>query len=263
MNRVLLLCLLFGSRLSAADSPENAVRAFYRAFYARDAAALEKVVIPDSRTAKLVAAPKLDAQRLREIDSEIRELDLNFLSEPLLRGKPVEAAKDGSYPEGTVIRYGVAIDNSLTAVTVVRQKSGWKVDTRWWLASMEMQGPPAEGTPEYSIKRLLFATASYDRDEAKKWILPGSDVELLFLDAPSQPEPSDQLFALTMEMPIVEMRKGEWVRLPFDHAAEGTDEPNRKVYLGMFGMVDLPFVVMKRNGTWYVIPQPYYVMMNQ
>lgn len=265
MKRILLFVALFFAvrPLVADDSPAAAVRAFYRALYARDAAALEKVIVPDARSAKLVAGEKLDPARLQQLEEEIRELKLNPASEPLLRGRPAEPAADGSFPVGTVARYTAAIGGNLTLITTVRQKDGWKVDLRWWLNAMEIDGPPPEGSPEYAIKRLLFATATYDRDEAKKWILPGSDVELLFLGAPPEPEPSDQLLALTMEMPLVEMHKGEFVRLPFDHVAEGTSEVDRKIYQGLFGMVDLPFVVMKRDGAWRVIPQPYYAMMNQ
>lgn len=261
MKRVLLgfMSLLLVAVPAAADSPEATIRAFYRAMFARDAAAMEKLIVPDARSSRLLAGGKIDRERMKQLEES---LQLHPES-ALLRGKPVEPAKNGSFPDGTVMRYTAAVEGNISVVTVVRQTDGWKVDLRWWLSALENQGPPAKGTPEYAIKHLLLATARHDRDEAKKWILPGSDVEILFLEAPPQPEPSDQLVALAMEMPIVEMKKGEFVRMPFDRAAEGTDEPDRKIYQGLFGMVDLPFVVMKRDGAWRVIPQPYYVMMNQ
>lgn len=254
--------LLLAVPLYAAESPEATVRAFYKGVYARDAAALQKVSIPGVDVSKLATGGAQDAARLRELEESIGRMQIEPIFPALLRGKEVEA-KNGSYPEGTVARYMAALGGNPSVVTLVRQKDGWKVDPRWWLAAMALDGPPEEGTPDYAIKRLLFATAQYDREEAKKWILPGSDVELLFLGAPPQPEPSDVFFALAMEMPLVEMKPGEFVRMPFGRIAEGTSEADRKIYLGMFGMADLPFVVMKRGGAWKVIPQPYYAMMNQ
>jgi hypothetical protein len=39
--------------------------------------------------------------------------------------------------------------------------------------------------------------------------------------------------------------------------------PDRKVLVGLFGPVEIPFVVRRIDGDWRVEPEPYFVLMMQ
>ena len=44
---------------------------------------------------------------------------------------------------------------------------------------------------------------------------------------------------------------------------EGVSDPNRKVLVGLFGPIEMPFVVRRVSGEWRVEAQPYFDLMNQ
>ena len=89
---------------------------------------------------------------------------------------------------------------------------------------------------------------------------PGASLDLLFRGA--QREPSGMFDALAMEMPLVELRPGEFYPTR-DRIVEGSAQPDVKVFLGQFGVVEIPYVVRRINGEWRVEPQPYYAWFNR
>jgi hypothetical protein len=141
-------------------------------------------------------------------------------------------------------------------VTLVRKDAGWKVDLRWWLAMLELQtAAPKAGTPEFAARALTSSLIAMDRKAAAKYITPGGSMDMLFLGA--EREPSGHLDALAMEMPIVELRPGEFYPMT-DRIVEGSSQPDVKVLLGLFGVIEVPFVVRKIGSDWRVEPQPYF-----
>ena len=121
-----------------------------------------------------------------------------------LRGRPVEREASGDYPVGTVGHAIAAAQGGPTPLTLVRQEDGWKVDLRWVIAMIDLSeatGPPAEGTPDYAIKRMLLALLALDRGEVAQHAVPGASLDILFAGAPRQREPSGVLEGAAMEMP--------------------------------------------------------------
>ena len=150
-------------------------------------------------------------------------------------------------------------------MTLVREAGGWKVDLRWWLALLDMADAPAPvaGSPEHTIRRLLLAMIGLDREEALRFAVADADVSLLFADAPSVREPSGVLEASAMEMPLVEVKAGEFYRMPSGRVVEGTLAPDRKVIVGQFGPVEIPFVLRRVGSAWRVEAEPYFALINR
>jgi hypothetical protein len=151
-------------------------------------------------------------------------------------------------------------------VTVVRQPEGWKVDLRWWLAMIDMakaNAPPAEGSPEYAIRALTLSLIALDREKVMQFAVPDARADVLFAGAPSAREPSGVLEASAMEMPLVEVGAGEFYRLPAGRIVEGVSAADRKVIVGQFGPVEMPFVLRLVNGAWRVEAEPYFALINR
>lgn len=66
-----------------------------------------------------------------------------------------------------------------------------------------------------------------------------------------------------MEMPIVELARGEFRVAPMGKIVEGSASPDVKVLVGLFGSVEIPFVVRLIGKEWKVEPQPYFALINQ
>jgi hypothetical protein len=151
-------------------------------------------------------------------------------------------------------------------VTLVREAGGWKVDLRWWLATLDMANAsaPAPGSPDHSIRSLLIALTGLDRQEALRVAVPNADIKILFTGAPSVREPSGVLEASAMEMPLVEVRTGEFSRLPSGRVVEGsTANTGRRVMVGQLGPVETPFVLHRIGGGWRVEAEPYFLLINR
>jgi hypothetical protein len=136
------------------------------------------------------------------------------------------------------------------------------VDLRWWIAMSELASgrEPAADSPEVAIRSLLAAMLRLDRKQAARFAATGADMNLLFADAPRQPEPSGVLDAAVFEMALVEIEPGEFVETPSGRIVEGTKEADRKVFVGQFGPIEIPFVVRRSSG-WRVDPEPYFTAM--
>jgi hypothetical protein len=88
-------------------------------------------------------------------------------------------------------------------------------------------------------------------------------MELLFGGAPRQREPSGVLDAAVAEMPLVEIEPGEFARTPSGKIVEGVRAGDRKVIVGLFGPVEIPFVVRRVAAGWRVDAEPYFALMLQ
>ena len=249
----------------AKETPEQAIRAMVLAIYSNDIPAYNRVTIPHPLRSRLTEGGRVNQQKLDALKEDPEGLQISNERPPMLRGELVEPDAKGEYPVGTTALYVVAHHGQPMVVRTVRQADGWKVDLRWWIAMTEIAAgrPPAAGSPEAVVKSLLSAMLRLDREAAARFAVPGASMDLLFAGAPRQREPSGVLEGTVFEMPLVEIEPGEFARTPSDRIVEGTRSEDRKVLVGLFGPIEIPFVLRRAGSEWRVEPEPYLVMMNR
>jgi len=152
-----------------------------------------------------------------------------------------------------------------THVSLVRTREGWRIDLRWWLAMLDMASgpPPSPDSAEYAARALIASLVELDRQAAAQFVTPDADLDLLFAGAPSEPEPSDQLGALVVEMPLIEIGPGEFCEMPSGRVVEGVQRDDMKVLVGLYGPLEMPFVVERIGTRWRVQPEPYFLLILQ
>ena len=200
-----------------------------------------------------------------EAARRLETLQVSRRDDVLLRGKPVDADAQGDYPVGSVGRFVASGNGGPAVVTLVREADGWKVDLRWWLAMLDMANgqPPAAGSPDRAIRSLTLALIALDRNEALRFVTPGAEISVLFAGAPRVREPSGVLEAAAMEMPLVEVGPGEFYCMPSGRVVEGATAVDRKVIVGQFGPVEMPFALRRIGGAWRVEAEPYFLLINR
>ncbi len=254
-----------GGAQSSSDSPEPVIRRLVRAMYSNDADGFKRLTLPNPRISLLTTGGTVNQDGLRELEEDPGGLQIIMKRRFEHRGVAVKPDAAGKYPVGTTAVYVVAHHRSPMVMVVEKQNDGWKVDPRWWIGMVDLasnRGPPP-GTAGYSARALLASLISMDRDETLRYAVPGADLDILFDGAPRQREPSGQLDALAMEMPIVEVSPGEFRVLPTGKIVEGSATPDVKVLVGLFGSVEIPFVARLIRKEWKVEPQPYFALINQ
>jgi hypothetical protein len=262
----LVLCMPTGAGASrAVAAPEQAVRDFITALAMHDTQAFARAIRPDPRASRFINPQPLTPDERTQAVRRLETLQVRPTDDVLLRGEPVKRDAQGDYPAGTVAHFVASGNGGPALVTLVREPDGWKVDLRWWLAMVDMaKAPaPAAGSPDHTIRSLLLALIGLDRKEALRYAVPGADVNLLFDGAPSGREPSGVLEASAMEMPLVEVGTGEFYRLPSGRIVEGSTAADRKVFVGQYGPVEIPFVLRRAGGAWRVEAEPYFLLINR
>ena len=245
-------------------SPEAAIVALYRAMYANDVAAFERLTLPHPQRSRLTAGGKRNEERLKALSDDPGSVQTRLQRPFQLKGKEVAPGAGGEYPVGTTVRYSAAHQGSPMVVTLVRQADGWRVDVRWWIAMTQLTGnEPPRDTPDYAIKNLLLAMLALNKDAVSKFLAPGSKLDVLWAGAPGYREPSGVLEASVVEMPLVTIGPGEFVEMASRRIVEGVDTPDRKVLVGLFGPVEMGFVVQKSGAEWKVEAEPYFVLINR
>jgi len=245
----------------APDSPEGTILALVRAMFANDVEGYNRVTIPDPRRSRLTTGGRANTAALQRLEQDPGSLQMKSRRPFLYRGREASLDAGGHYPVGTTALYSVANGGNSMVAPLVRQADGWKVDVRWWLAMTDLQnGPEPRGTPAFAARALTASLAAMDRESAAKFATPGASLDLLFRGA--QREPSGVFDALSMEMPLVELQPGEF--FPIDErVVEGSTAPDQKLLLGLFGVVEIPYVLRRINGEWRVEPQSFYKYFNR
>ena len=274
MSRILIespvvaVLVLIGLATPAASQaegqrPETVIRALVLAIYGNDVAGYDKLTIPHPQRVRLTERGRVNQQKLDALKEDPEGLQITARHPPTLRGQEVEPDATGDYPVGTTAVFIVSHGGGPMVVTVARRADGWKVDLRWWIAMTELAAgrPPAKDSPELAIRSLLSAMLRLDRAAAAQFAAPGADMELLFAGAPRQREPSGVLDGAVFAMPLVEIEPGEFFRTPTGKVVEGTRAADRKVLVGQFGPVEIPFVVSRADSGWRVAVEPYFSLM--
>jgi hypothetical protein len=266
---ILMLCTAFTAAVTSAqsktDSPEAVIRAMVMAMYANDVAAYNRVTLPHPLRERLTTGGRVNQSKLDQLKEDPSSLQIKARRPPLFRGEEAKADGSGTYPVGTTALYSVAHGGGPMIVPLVRREEGWKVDLRWWIAMMELAtgGEPAPGSPDRAIRSLLAAMLSLDRSAAARFAVPGADMSVLFDGAPRQREPSGVLDAAVFEMPLVEIAPGEFGVRANGKVVEGSAAPDRKVLVGLFGPIEIPFVVRHVEAAWRVEADPFFMLMLQ
>jgi hypothetical protein len=247
------------------DDPQAAIRALMLAIYSNDVAAYEKVTVPHPLRSRLSAGGRVNESALQDLKENPGGLQIRQKRPLLFQGKPATATPSGQFPVGTTGLYVVSHRSGPMVVPLVRREDGWKVDLRWWIAMTEMASgrEPASGSPDVVIRSLLASMLRLDRTRSARYLTDAKAIDVLFLGAPPYREPSGVLDATVGEMPLVEIGPGEFYPMPIGPVVEGVNDPNRKVIVGHFGPVEMPFVVLKTGADWRVVAQPYFALMNQ
>jgi hypothetical protein len=247
------------------DSPEPVLRALVTAMYAGDVAAYERLTLPHPLRSRLTAGAQPNEDRLRDLREDPEGLQIEQQRGFTWQGQEASIGRDGRYPDGTSAIYTLAHRGGPMIVGVTRRADGWKVDLRWWLAAMAQAqgGAPDRNSADFAVRSLLAAMLRLDRQVAAGLIADRRSLELLFAGAPSQREPSGVLDAMVGEMPLVEIAAGEFYPTPTGQVIEGGSSADRKVLVGWFGPIEMPFVVRRIDGRWKIVGEPYFAMMNQ
>jgi hypothetical protein len=268
--RIAFLTFVVAASLGAAtqsdrETPEQVIRALVTAMYANDVATYNSLTIPHPLRSRLTAGGRVNQDKLDALKQDPGALQIIRKRQPMLRGENVTADARGAYPVGTTALFVVSHGGGPMVVRLTRRTDGWKVDPRWWIAMTELASgrEPSPESPEFVIKSMLAAMLALDRPGALRFAAPGTDIELLFDGAPRQREPSGVLEASVFEMPLVELEPGEFARTPSGKVVEGTQSPDQKVLLGLFGPVEIPFVIRRVKGSWRVDAEPYFMLMLQ
>jgi hypothetical protein len=235
------------------------------AMYANDVAAYNRVTIPHPLRERLTTGGRVNQSKLDQLKEDPGSLQIKQRRPPLFRGEEGKADANGDYPIGTTALYRISHGGSPMIVPLVRREDGWKVDLRWWIAMMDLATgrEPAPDSPERAIKSLLAAMIQLDRAAAARFAVPGADMSVLFDGAPRQREPSGVLDAAVFEMPLVEIEPGEFGLRANGTVVEGLRAPDRKVLVGLFGPIEIPFVVRRVESAWRVEADPFFMLMLQ
>ena len=245
---------------------ERAVREFVRALAMHDRPTFDAMVVPHPRAERLLNRQPLTAEERIEAERRLGSLDVHLQDDFHLRGAQVPPDDEGDYPVGTVGHAIASGQGGPMVVTVVRLEAGWKIDPRWWIAMLDLAdaaGPPPEGSPEHAVKFFLLALISLEREEALRFAVPDADASVLFAGAPRQREPSGVLEASAVEMPLVEVGPGELYRMPSGRVLEGVAASDRKLLVGQFGPVEMPFALRRVDNAWRVETEPYFLLINR
>ena len=262
-----MLIATYSLAQDASQRPEEVIRSFYKAVYSGDRAAFERLTVPDPRRAKFLSEGSRNETALRELIDDPTSLQIKQKRPFMNRGIAIDVPANGSFPTGTTALYLTAHRRGPTMLSLSRHPDGWKVDLRWLLAMIEMATPsasdPEKGTAHSAVRGLTASLVALDRIRALRFIVPGANLDVLFAGAPRYREPSGHLDAIALEMPIVEIKPGEFYAMPSGRVVEGVQRNDMKVLVGLFGTVELPFVVRRFGSEWRVEPEPYLPLINR
>jgi hypothetical protein len=246
------------------DSPEAVIRSFVHAMYSNDVATYEALTLPTPGRDRLEKGGAVNVEAKEELEHNPAAVQLRMMRPYQFMGREARREPNGDYPVGTTVRFSASYRYPMV-VSLVRTADGWPIDLRWWLAMLDMaSGPPPDpDSADYAARALIASLIDLDRQGAAESVTPDADLDLLFAGAPPEPEPSDQLGLLIAEMPLVEIGPGEFCEMPSGRVIEGVRRDDMKVLVGLYGPVEMPFVLQRMGTRWKVQPEPYFVLISR
>lgn len=267
MTKALALFVLSLALFSAAfDDPETVVKAFMRAAYSHDAERFNALAFPRAGAGVLLGAERVPEERLKQLETAAKALQLTRLQPFRRLGIVVAPAADGTYPDGTSTRYMTAFEGDQTVVSLTKKEGRWLVDVRWWLKIREMSLRGDQDRPdekELVIKKFLLNLLRLNRSAVKESLVPGTEVDTVFEGAPGMPEPSDVLPSLAIEMPLVEAEADEVYPLLSGKLVKKDTTGDETVIVGLFGQFEMVFQLRRVKDEWRIVPEPYYRIINR
>ena len=263
---VFVFTLTLSDFAMAADDPEAVLRAFTRAAYSHDAAQFNALVFPRRGAGVLLSNEPVTREKLKEIETEAKVLRVEQLQPFRQRGVAVTPGPGGTYPDGTTTRYMTSFQGDQTVVSLVKKEGRWLVDVRWWLKIREMSLREEKDKPEEKelvIKKFLLNLLRLNRRAVGESLVPGADIDIPFEGAPRVPEPSDVLPSLAIEMPLVEAEGDEIYPLLSGRLVKKDATKDEVVMVGLYGPFEMVFLLRRVNGTWRIVPEPYYRIINR
>ena len=249
------------ARSQDRDDPRSAIRELVLAIYSHDVDAYNRVTTEHALRSRLTAGGSANPDRLRRLKEDPGGLQIREMRPKLFHGRPIEG---DSAPAGATALYTVSHGGGPMVVPMVKRQEGWKVDVRWWIAGMQMAASSVQPPPEQlAIRSLLAAMLDLSKERAARYLTDPKAIDVLFVAAPRQREPSGVLEALVGEMPLVEIDAGEFYVMPSARMVEGGSTETRKVLVGLYGPTEMPFVVMRVGDSWRVQAEPYFLLINQ
>jgi hypothetical protein len=264
-NALLLVggaAILVRAVLAQVDSPEAVIRSFVHAMYSNDVVAYEALTLPDPGRQRLEKGGVVNVEAKEELEHNPEAVQLRMTRPYQFRGRVPRRDANAEYPVGTTVRFSVFYRYPMV-VSLVRTPVGWRIDLRWWLAMLDMaSGPPPDpDSADYAARALIASLIELDRKGAAEFVTPDANLDVLFAGAPPEPEPSDQLGALVAEMPLVEIGPDEFCEMPSGRVVQGVRRDDMKVLVGLYGPVEMPFVVQRIGTRWRVQPEPYFLLI--
>src|SRR5262245_18575505 len=256
---------ILASAVSAqTNSPEAVIRSFVRAMYSNDLAAYEALTLAVPGRERLEKGGAVNVEAKEELEQNPEAVQLRVARPYQFRGREVSPGASGEYPIATTVRFSVSYRYPMV-VSLVRTAEGWRIDLRWWLAMLDMAtGPPPDpDSADYAARALIASLIDLDRKGAAEFVTPDASLDDLFAGAPSEREPSDVLGALVVEMPLIEIGPGEFCEMPSGRVVEGVRRDDMKVLVGLYGPIEMPFVVQRIGTRWRVQPEPYFLLISR
>lgn len=251
-----------GAAVAEQLTAEQAVRAFMYALYANDADEYSRRIVPEPGANALIGRQRFSTEELRQLRSEVDAMELSRDAPFTHEGRVLSGASESSLPEGAKTVFTGDFRGTPLVIPVVRAGGEWKVDVRFWLAmSRQQESEPDESAPEMRAKEFLFYILSKQPGKLGGVSATKVDGEA-FTRANNLPAGDmDQVVSLCVEMPVVRARAGEAFRLPSGEIVRGGAQGDSLVLVGLMGTTEIPFVLVKKQGKWMVVPQHYFEML--
>ncbi len=249
-----------------SSSPTQLVRQLTAALLRVDRAAVEALTLGDPEWIAMLGGAEPVPELAERLEGDPDELEIELLRPYEVGGRAVETEEASSLPVGATALVAATLRGGQTQIwRLVHAPQGWKADLRWTARAraMAVRGEELEpaGSEAWVARQLTLSLLGLDRDRAAQLLLPGADMNLVFMGAPNQPEPSGHLQALALEMPLVVLEPGEAARMADGRVALGNNDPEQHLLLGLFGVSEVPFLMQRSGGSWRVLPQPWFPLL--
>ena len=257
LRLVVVVLVLVAVPVHAADDPKRVAHEALSAMLMGERAVFERLTLPTEGRERLLPASPLAGQARADREAQLERVRFSSPLPPLFEGEPVDETDDAR--AGTRIVYVTQVGSSLVPVVVVRTGEGWRVDPRHWVAEREQRDADIRANvPPMIVKRFLHHLINGDTDQLVPLAFLPDVVEQLTRDNDLPAADRGHVAMLSLEMGVAAARPGEVIRMPSGTRITAGSSADELVLVGMLGTVEVPFRLRKRNGTWTVLPEPYF-----